>query len=450
MKRYSAYKDSGVEWIGEVPEHWIMTRIKFLSNGEKNSFIDGNWVELPYITDDGIRLIQTGNIGIGKYKEQGFRYISEDAFSELKCTEVFPNDVLICRLASPVGRGCLAPKLGCRMITAVDNCILKPSPNHDARFIVYQISTSHYLGFIQFISRGGTRSRISRSMLGNINFSSPPLEEQIQIAKYLDHKTHLIDTLIEKKQKQIELLKEQRTAVINQAVTKGLNPDARMKDSGIEWLGEIPEHWRISKIKYAADINPSKNGFVSFRNTGQLVPFLPMEKVFVNGTYDCSFLKPVRELWNGFTFFEEKDVIVAKITPCFENGKGAYLSHLGSPFGFGSTEFHVLRGKSDKVIPEFLYYVISSPMFMIIGETFMTGAAGQKRVPINFIEEFLIGLPSIDEQKRIVDLVRQKMSNINLAVNYTETKIELLKEYRTKLISDVITGKIDVRDEVIP
>jgi len=212
-------KDSGIEWVGIVPFHWKTTRIKFLANREKSSFIDGDWVESPYITDSGIRIIQTGNVGIGKYKEQGFRYISDQTFHELKCTEVYPNDVLICRLASPVGRACLAPDLEVRMITAVDNCILKPANSHDARYIVYQLSTTTYLEYLEYISRGSTRARISRSMLGNLAFIAPPLPEQRGIADFLDKKTVQIDNLSDRIQTQITYYQEYRTALISAAVT---------------------------------------------------------------------------------------------------------------------------------------------------------------------------------------------------------------------------------------
>ncbi|MCA1771075.1 MAG: hypothetical protein LC652_14425, partial [Halomonas sp.] len=120
--KYPEYKDSGVEWLGEVPAHWNVIPLRGTARQEPYSFTDGDWVESPFITDEGVRLIQTGNIGVGEYREQGFRYIAENTFEKLKCTEFRPNDVLICRLADPVGRACLAPDLDGRMITSVDVC----------------------------------------------------------------------------------------------------------------------------------------------------------------------------------------------------------------------------------------------------------------------------------------------------------------------------------------
>jgi type I restriction enzyme S subunit len=184
-KKYERYKDTGVEWIGKIPEEWDLSKIKYIPKYEYKSFVDGDWIESPYITDEGIRLIQTGNIGIGSYKEQGYRYISEDTFKDLNCTEVYPNDVLICRLAGPVGRACLAPSLTERMITSVDVCILKPKDNIDRRYLVYILSYDGYLQEADFLARGGTRQRISRTQLGNINILLPPTDQQKSIANFL-------------------------------------------------------------------------------------------------------------------------------------------------------------------------------------------------------------------------------------------------------------------------
>ena len=212
-------KSSGVEWLGDVPAHWEVRRLSSVAGSEGSSFTDGDWVELPYITDAGIRLIQTGNIGIGKYVEQGFRYIDEEAFNELGCTEVSPGDVLICRLADPVGRGCLAPDLGVPMITSVDVCILKPAETFDRTFLVFVLSCQLYLQHVDSLVRGGTRNRISRSMLGAIAIPSPLLDEQRAIAEYLDRATARIDALTFKAEAAIERLQEYRAALITVAVT---------------------------------------------------------------------------------------------------------------------------------------------------------------------------------------------------------------------------------------
>jgi len=212
-------RDSGVEWLGEIPVHWEITKIKNLALDGYRTFIDGDWIEAPYITTEGVRLIQTGNIGIGDYVEQGFRYISEDTFNDFRCTEVMYGNILICRLAEPVGRACIAPNLTNRMITSVDVCILKPKKSLDNRFIVYFLSSKKYLSWLDAICRGGTRSRVSRSMLGAIEFPLPSYREQRDIADYLDGETTRIDSLIARINQAIEKLQEYRSAVITSTVT---------------------------------------------------------------------------------------------------------------------------------------------------------------------------------------------------------------------------------------
>ncbi len=212
-------KPSGVEWLGDVPAHWEASPLRSLARPGANSFTDGDWIEAPFITDEGVRLLQTGNIGVGTFKEQGFRFISEQSFNNLGCTEVDPGDVLICRLAEPVGRACLAPSLNVRMITSVDVCILKTSAHVCPRFLVHLMSSAHYLGFMEGQCRGGTRDRVSRSFLAGVRLLLPPLPEQRAISAFLDRETAKIDGLVAEAESAITLLQERRSALSSAAVT---------------------------------------------------------------------------------------------------------------------------------------------------------------------------------------------------------------------------------------
>jgi len=149
-------------------------------------------------------------------------------------------------------------------------------------------------------------------------------------------------------------------------------------------------------------------------------------------------------LWNGFTYFRRGDVIVAKITPCFENGKGACLQDLPTSFGFGSTEFHVIR-PLETVMAPYIYRVTTLSEFRRLGADEMTGAAGQQRVPVEFIANFQIPLPPQTEQTAIVEYLEAHTAKIDAAIAASRKEIELLREYLTRLISDVVTGKVDVR-----
>ena len=294
-----------------------------------------------------------------------------------------------------------------------------------------------------------SRLRLYPDKFLSMDIICPPFEEQRQIARYLKFQEHLIRKFIRNKRRLIELLREQKQNIINQAVTRGLDPDVKLKPSGVEWIGDIPEHWEVTKLKRVAGFNPSKSETRGSFTDEEKVVFIPMENISVNGDIDCSDRRALLEVWNGFTYFRRGDVVIAKITPCFENGKGAYLKALETDIGFGTTELIVLR-PSQAIDGLFLRFLTSSKQFLLLGEQHMTGAAGQQRVPSGFVKNYSIGLPPIGEQREILSYVREKSAEIDHAISRAEREIELMREYRTRLISDVVTGKVDVRGIEVP
>ena len=244
-------------------------------------------------------------------------------------------------------------------------------------------------------------------------------------------------------------MQEQKQAIINQAVTKGLDPHAEMKDSGIDWLGRIPKHWTVNRLKRFCKINPSISHLLNMIADNSEVTFLPMENISVDGKIDDCIKQKLSTVKNGFTSFAKNDVVIAKITPCFENGKGACLDKLSTPIGFGTTELIVLRSNEGKISPRFLYYITMLAVFRKKGAEVMTGSAGQKRVPTNFVAEFSIGIPNIKEQQNIVIFLDQKCVEINSAIKRIKTKIDLILEYRNTIISAAATGQIDLRKVIV-
>ena len=214
-------KDSVIEWLDLIPAHWRAVPVKHLAAPGAKTFTDGDWIESPYITEQGVRLIQTGNVGIGVYKEQGFRYVTHETYEALRCTEVKPNDVLICRLDGPVGRACLAPDLGVRMITSVDNAILKVSPHASAAFVVAMMSSLPWLSWIDALCRvgGGFRLRVSRGQLGELRVPLPPRAEQDAIMDRISSHAESCNALADRAARAIFLLQERRSALISAAVT---------------------------------------------------------------------------------------------------------------------------------------------------------------------------------------------------------------------------------------
>ena len=213
-------KDSGVEWISMIPEHWEITRILETARRSITAFIDGDWIETPDIADEGIRYITSGNVGALTYKEQGAGFISEETFEALHCTEVFPGDLLISRLNPPIGRTCIVPDLGTRIVTCVDNVIYRPNLNKfDKQFLVYLMNCQYYSDYVTNLGRGATMKRVSRSQLAKIKIIVPPLTEQHAISTYLDEKCAKIDAIIENLNQQIDKHKLLKRALINEVIT---------------------------------------------------------------------------------------------------------------------------------------------------------------------------------------------------------------------------------------
>lgn len=222
-----------------------------------------------------------------------------------------------------------------------------------------------------------------------------------------------------------------------------LKPYPAYKDSGVPWLGLVPAHWEVRRLKRVARINPSKSELPLGMRADYAV-FLSMERVGSDGRFDASEVRPIADLWNGFTYFRRGDVIVAKITPCFENGKGACLENLPTKIGFGSTEFHVIRSLAG-VTPSYLYCVTTLSEFRRLGADAMTGAAGQQRVPAGFVANFLIPLPPLPEQTAIVRFLDWAERRIRRVIQARQRRIKLLEECKRVLIHRAVTGKIDVR-----
>ncbi|MGA4528764.1 restriction endonuclease subunit S [Ectopseudomonas chengduensis] len=200
------------------------------------------------------------------------------------------------------------------------------------------------------------------------------------------------------------------------------------------------EKWVICRLKHVALVNPYLS--LSRVKWGEPACFLPMEAVGTDGQVDYSEPKDSKILISGFTNFETGDVILAKITPCFENGKGAVLSDMPTRVGFGSTEFHVLR-VNKKAISKFIYYITKSDLFMRQGEALMIGSAGQKRVSTSYVENFQLALPSLHEQRAIIGFLEEKTSLIAQAISTKERQVERLKERKQILIQQAVTRGLD-------
>ena len=221
-----------------------------------------------------------------------------------------------------------------------------------------------------------------------------------------------------------------------------LKPYPEYKDSGLPWLGEIPKHWDAVCLKQVAQVGPSKSEARGLLEANTPVAFLPMERVGTDGRVTAREMRPISEVWNGFTYFRRSDVLIAKITPCFENGKGTCLATLPTDVGFGSTEFIVLRA-GPLITPEFLYRVSTLSEFRALGADAMTGAAGQQRVPPDFVKGFVCGLPPLPEQSAIVRFLDHFDHRINRLIRAKQKLIKLLEEQKQAIIHRAVTRGLD-------
>ncbi|WP_428542878.1 NADAR domain-containing protein [Profundibacter sp.] len=436
IKPYPAYRDSGLPWLGEVPEHWDVRRNGRLFAQRNETGFD----ELPILEVS----LRTG-VGVRDF-ENGSR--KQQMTDRSKYKRAAMGDIAYNMMRMWQGAVGVAPEDG---LISPAYVVARPFPEVEPRYYAYLFRTKAYMREVNKFSRGivSDRNRLYWDDFKQMPSPFPPTREQTHIADFLDtHGSHTA-RLIRNKRRLIALLNEQKQGIINRAVTRGLDPAVPMKPTGIDWMPEVPAHWEIRKIKQVATFNPSRAERTAKFSEDEEVVFLPMENVSVSGDIDCGMRGKVRNLRTGYTYFKRHDVVVAKITPCFENGKGAYLGNLETEIGFGTTEFIVLRANQE-INPQYLYEVSMLHVFRRDGKMAMTGAAGQQRVPLSFMREFLFGLPKPHEQREILDYIQAVSNQFNQKIKKAKSEISLTLEYRERLIADVVTGKLDVRGVDLP
>ena len=407
MKRYETYKDSGAEWIGEIPESWKGVNLKWISNITKGKkpkvdFDENGENLLPYLSMEFLRG-KTSNPTYASIEEKGLVHIDD-------------GDILILWDGSKAGEIVKAKK---GILSSTMAKIEINDNNFESNYLNYllQLGESH----VQEHTIGMGIPHVSGDILKMLPMLVPSPQEQTQIAAYLDYKTGLIDTIITQKEALIKKLKEQRQAIINEAVTKGLNPDVKFKDSGIEWLGDIPEHWVISKFKYFATIRNGKD------QKGVLVE---------NGKY------PI--LGTGGEFGRASEFLYDK--PSVLLGRKGTINKpqfIEEPFWTVDTLFYTEI--HEDVSPKYLFYLSTLIPFNLLQESSAVPSMTQDKLHNVFLTK-----PIKEEQNKIVKHIENEMNKMDLLISKAKESIQKLKEYRQSLISEAVTGKVDVRDWQAP
>ena len=433
MRRYPEYKESSVKWIGEIPKDWEIKKIKYM----QSNLIGGVWGNEPEGNENDIYCVRVADFNYVQLAISTYNLTLRNIpLTERNKRILRTNDLLVEKSGggekSPVGRTVIFDA-GIPRRSVTSNFISKFTAKSDScfsRYLLYCLSFLYQIGL--------TRKHIKQSTgLQNLDIDSyfqeripfPSLIEQTQIAAFLDHKTGQIDELIRIKERRIELLQEQRTALINQAVTKGLDLNVEMKSSGVEWIGEIPKHWTISKVKHEFESLDNLRIPLNSETRGNM-------KLKIYDYYGASGV--IDKVEN--CIFDEPLILIG------EDGANLYLR--STPLAFKATgkywvnnHAHVLRPKHGNI--DYLTNMLESLDYI----HYITGAAQPKLTSDNLMNITVITPPPL-EQDRIANFLDRKAGQIDQLITAEQRKIELLKEYRQSLISEAVTGKIDVRNEV--
>ncbi len=421
-QKYPEYKDSGVEWLGEIPKHWEVKKVSHLFN-EIGSGTTPTSGDLRYY-DGPYNFLQTGDLIDGKiFKTK--KSIKERALKDFSSLKLYPKGSLIIAMY-----GATIGKLGILEVEAATNqacCVLKKSNMIVTEYIFYVL-----LGFrsdIISLSYGGGQPNISQDLIKSLRLPIAPLPEQTAIANFLDDKTAKIDRAVAQKEKLIALLKERKQIIIQNAVTKGLNPNVKLKDSGVEWIGDIPEHWEVKRLKYVLKSITDK---VFSKNTD--LTYIGMENV---ESKTGKWLKQTTETEGLANTFQPGDILFGKLRPYLAK---VYLAEFE---GICSTEFVVYRCSNPKY---FKFLLISYSFIDFINSS--TYGAKMPRANSEWIGNQFIPIPTITEQKQIVAYIEEQSAKIDKAISLQQKQIEKLKEYKTVLIDNVVTGKIKVLNRI--
>ncbi|AKB49193.1 Type I restriction-modification system, specificity subunit S [Methanosarcina sp. Kolksee] len=432
-KRYPEYKNSGVEWIGEIPKEWEVKPLKFAS--------ELNPEALPENTDPDyiLKYIDIGNVSLGTLVSEP----TEMKFcnSPSRARKIVKNgDIIISTVRTYLKAILLITNPDPNLIVSTGFAVIRSSLFNNPKYLYYAVRSTNFIEAVMAHSEGIGYPAINTSVLGKLPILITSSIEQQAIVNFLDRETSKINTLIEKKQRLIELLEEKRSALISHAVTKGLDPDVKMKDSEVEWIGEIPENWNAIKIKRLCQV---KRG-ASPRPIDNPIYFDD------DGEYSWVRISDVTASNKYLRVTEQKLSLLGQSKSiCLEPGS-LFLSIAGSVGKPIITKIKCcihdgfVYFEGSKQNSEYLFYLFScSEMYKGLGKlgtqlNLNTDTIGDIRVPVPFPKE----------QEEIANFLDCETEKIDTFINKISAQIEKLKEYRTALISAAVTGKIDVREEV--
>lgn len=447
---YEKYKDSGVEWLGKIPQHWEVKQLKYIKSIDKNAFVDGpfgsNLKTVHFVTNGDAFVIESEFATRGKLVEEELKQITQEHFSTIQRSSAKSGDIIIAKIGAYFGLNNILPNLSKPAVVSGNSLKLSVNTNTCCtKFIHYLLLHLKQSGAIDLQVSITAQPALSLGGMNRLQNSIPPLDEQKSIARFLDYKTKQIDDLIAKKEALIGKLDEKRTALISHAVTKGLDPNVPMKDSGVEWLGAIPEHWNLARIKYYADCfngsTPSTTN-TDYWDDGE-IPWLSSGKVNEEiVTQPSAYISPQALRECSLKIAPKGSVIVGIVGQGKTRGLSAYL-------GINTT----INQNMVAIVPyknlegRFLYFFLKQAYTSIRN---LGRGANQPALDVGLVNRFPIVIPPASEQQKIVTYLDEQEKTFFAISQKVQQAIDRLKEYRTALITNAVTGKIDVRQVLIP
>ena len=439
-------RDSGVAWIGEVPEGWGVFKIKHLATQRDSLFIDGDWINSDVIVSAGVRYLTSGNVGPGYFKNQGDGYISSKTFSDLHCLKVFPGDLMMCRLNEPIGRACIVPSGEEYYVIAVDNVVLRPDSGNVRRYLMYALNCEGFSKEAYMAAAGTTMKRISRSELGNLWLPIPPEAQQQAIADYLDRECGKIDALRTKIEAQISDLATYKKSVITEAVTGKckiengewkMRPRTELRDSGIAWIGEVPEGWTCSRVRYHFEIITG-SGFkpeIQGRNSGDypVCKASDISAASKNLLSAANWITLDEARRYKFNIIPQGSVLMAKIGEAMRKNNRA-IAKLNCCLDNNCQGLSCVNIHSD-----FAYYLLTQ-----VDMAWFDNGGTIPCLNNSQLKDCRIAVPSHPEQREIADYLDKKCAAIDAAVAKCRAQLEDLATYKKSLIFECVTGKKEI------
>lgn len=441
MKKYERYKDSGVECLGEIPEHWKVMMLKNLF-----SFNKGLSITKSDLVENGTPVISYGQI---HSKANTGTTVGESLLRYVPSSFTLCNENSLTQIGDFIFADTSEDLEGCGNCVFIDKdgiyagyhtIILRSKKIENNKFLSYLFLTDLWRNQIRSSVNGVKVFSITQTILSQTSIILPTVSEQEQIVKFLDSKTNIIDSIISEKQSLIDDLQSYRMSIITEAVTHGLNPDTPMKDSGVEWLGEIPKHWKVMKTSTAFDIigsgtTPNTNDESNYDDCGiNWLQTGDLNDGYIKETSKKISYKAYEK--NSLKLYPKNSLVIAMY--------GATIGKLGIlDIETTTNQACCVLFSSSIMLIKFAFYIFMASKRVLIT---LASGGGQPNISQGIIKNFRIPVPPTNEQQNIVSYLDSKVEKISASISELISQIKDLQDYRSALITEAVTGKIDLRE----